>query len=396
MTAPALPLAKNSLPPEKRDSMTVSSASSYAHSGDSSRTADFLHLRNLNKSYASGFVAISDLSIRLEKGSMLGLLGPSGCGKTTALRMIAGLLPPTAGGIHIDGIDVTALPPHKRDIGLVFQSYALFPHMTVADNVAFGLKMRGIDKGEAQDRVKQALDMVRMGHLFERKPRELSGGQQQRVALARALVIEPRLLLLDEPLSNLDAKLRDEMRFEIREIQQRLGITTVLVTHDQVEALTMCDQVAVMNAGEIAQIGSPKEIYEAPSSLFVSSFVGRSNMIDCEAEGDGMVRIGKERFRSSFSTKAIGPSVASIRPHHILLTPSRDTSVVSTAGNRVAGEITHVSYIGETLEYIVTTPAMSLRVEAPTSPGVTRHVVGAKVLCEWSAEDMRVFRRATA
>ncbi len=374
--------------------MTVSSASPYAHTSDSRGVADFLHLRNLNKSYASGFVAISDLSISLEKGSMLGLLGPSGCGKTTALRMIAGLLPPTGGSIHIDGTDVTALPPHKRDIGLVFQSYALFPHMTVAENVAFGLKMRGIDKEQARERVKKALDMVRMGHLVERKPRELSGGQQQRVALARALVIEPRLLLLDEPLSNLDAKLRDEMRFEIREIQKRLGITTVLVTHDQVEALTMCDQVAVMNAGEIAQIGSPKDIYETPGSLFVSSFVGRSNMIDCEAEGDSMVRIGNVRFRSNPSIKAAGPSVASIRPHHILLTPNRDTSVVSTAGNRIAGEITHVSYIGETLEYVVTTPEMSLRVEAPTSPGVTRHDVGAKVLCEWSAEDMRVFKRA--
>lgn len=376
--------------------MTVSSASPYASTSDSRGTADFLHLSHLNKSYASGFVAISDLSINLEKGSMLGLLGPSGCGKTTALRMIAGLLPPTGGSIHIDGTDVTALPPHKRDIGLVFQSYALFPHMTVAENVAFGLKMRGIDKEKARHRVKKALDMVRMGHLFERKPRELSGGQQQRVALARALVIEPRLLLLDEPLSNLDAKLRDEMRFEIREIQQRLGITTVLVTHDQVEALTMCDRVAVMNAGEIAQIGSPKEIYETPGSLFVSSFVGRSNMIDCEADGDGMVRIGNVRFRSNPSTKATGPSVASIRPHHILLTPNRDTSVVSTAGNRIAGEITHVSYIGETLEYVVTTPEMSLRIEAPTSPGVTRYDVGAKVLCEWSAEDMRVFKRAAA
>jgi putative spermidine/putrescine transport system ATP-binding protein len=374
--------------------MTVSSASPYASNGEPSRSADFLHLRNIKKSYASGFVAISDLSISLEKGSMLGLLGPSGCGKTTALRMIAGLLPPTAGSIHIDGINVTALPPHRRDIGLVFQSYALFPHMTVAENVAFGLKMRGIDKEQARDRVKKALDMVRMGHLFERKPRELSGGQQQRVALARALVIEPRLLLLDEPLSNLDAKLRDEMRFEIREIQQRLGITTVLVTHDQVEALTMCDQVAVMNAGEIAQIGSPKEIYETPGSLFVSGFVGRSNMIDCEADGDGMVRIGNARFRSSAGTTDIGPSVASIRPHHILLTPNRDTSVVSTAGNRISGEITHVSYIGETLEYVVSTPGMSLRVEAPTSPGVTRHALGAKVLCEWSAEDMRVFKRA--
>ena len=363
---------------------------------DSRRTADFLHLRNLNKSYASGFVAISDLSISLQKGSMLGLLGPSGCGKTTALRMIAGLLPPTSGSIHIDGTDVTALPPHKRDIGLVFQSYALFPHMTVAGNVAFGLRMRGIDKEETHDRVKKALDMVRMGHLFERKPRELSGGQQQRVALARALVIEPRLLLLDEPLSNLDAKLRDEMRFEIREIQQRLGITTVLVTHDQVEALTMCDRVAVMNAGEIAQVGSPKDIYETPGSLFVSSFVGRSNMIDCEADGDAMVRVGKARFRTNPSTTAAGPSVASVRPHHILLTPNRDTSVVSTAGNRIAGEITHVSYIGETLEYVVTTPEMSLRVEAPTSPGVTRHDVGAKVLCEWSPEDMRVFERTEA
>src|SRR5690606_25665801 len=249
--------------------MTNSSGTtgSVANAAADPSSSSFLRLDRITKSYGNSFNAVSDLSLELEKGKMLALLGPSGCGKTTALRMIAGLLPPTSGTIHVAGTNITKLPPHKRDMGLVFQNYALFPHMSVAKNVAFGLKMRGVSKTSIPDRVIQALELVRMAKYADRKPRELSGCQQQRVSLARALVIEPRLLLLDEPLSNLDAKLRDEMRVEIREIQQRLGITAVLVTHDQVEALTMCDRVAVMNSGQIMQIGSPTEIYENPSSL---------------------------------------------------------------------------------------------------------------------------------
>ena len=196
----------------------------------------FLKLAGVTKSYGNGHLAVDHVDIDLPKGKLLGLLGPSGCGKTTTLRMIAGLLPITDGSIIVDGDDISKRLPHRRDIGLVFQNYALFPHMTVAENIAFGLEMRGISRRDAQGCVEEALEMVRLPGYGNRKPKEMSGGQQQRVALARALVIRPRILLLDEPLSNLDAKLRDEMRIEIREIQQRLQITTVFVTHDQVEA----------------------------------------------------------------------------------------------------------------------------------------------------------------
>ena len=238
-----------------------------------------LRLDGLTKRYGDA-LAVASLDLAVPKGELVALLGPSGCGKTTTLRMVAGLITPSAGRIVVGGNDITAMPPYRRDMGLVFQSYALFPHMTVAKNVAFGLEMRNVPQSEISARVKEALAMVRLEALAERKPRELSGGQQQRVALARALVIRPSILLLDEPLSNLDAKLRDEMRNEIRDIQQSLGITAVFVTHDQVEALSMCDKVVVMKGGKLEQIGTPVEVYEHPASPFVASFVGRTNRLD--------------------------------------------------------------------------------------------------------------------
>ena len=376
--------------------MTNSSGTtgSVANAAADPSSSSFLRLDHITKSYGNSFNAVSDLSLELEKGKMLALLGPSGCGKTTALRMIAGLLPPTSGTIHVAGTNITNLPPHKRDMGLVFQNYALFPHMSVAKNVAFGLKMRGVSKSSIPDRVIQALELVRMAKYADRKPRELSGGQQQRVSLARALVIEPRLLLLDEPLSNLDAKLRDEMRVEIREIQQRLGITAVLVTHDQVEALTMCDRVAVMNSGQIMQIGSPTEIYENPSSLFVSDFVGRSNAIDCEYAGPDLVRIKETTFRVHTNGETSGPLTATIRPHRIKLTPKRDTELVSSAVNRILGRVERVSYIGDIVEYTIATPVMTLQVESPTSANVVQYAIGEEIMCEWFPQDMHVFRRA--
>ncbi|PYM67545.1 MAG: hypothetical protein DMD79_00795 [Candidatus Rokuibacteriota bacterium] len=227
-----------------------------------------VQLTRLRKSYGR-IVAIDDVSLRVEGGEFFSLLGPSGCGKTTTLRAIAGLIDLDAGNIEIMSRDVTSLAVHKRNIGMVFQSYALFPHMTVAQNIAFGLRMRGVKKGEIAARVERALDLVRLGGTGERLPRQLSGGQQQRVAFARAVVIEPQLLLLDEPLSNLDAKLRKEMQIELRALQRRLGITAIYVTHDQEEALTLSDRIAVMNDGRIAQCAEPSEIYRSPANRFV-------------------------------------------------------------------------------------------------------------------------------
>ena len=225
------------------------------------------------------FDAVRDVSIEVAEGEFVVLLGPSGCGKTTTLRIIAGFVEPNVGTVSLGGRDVTRLPPWKRNTGLVFQSYALFPHLSVDQNVAFGLEMRGAKPDEIAPKVAEALRLVRLGHLGDRLPRQLSGGQQQRVALARALAFRPDILLLDEPLSNLDAKLRQEVRVEIRDLQRSLGITTVMVTHDQEEALTMADRLVVMSEGEVRQIGTQRDLYERPADSFVAGFVGRSSFI---------------------------------------------------------------------------------------------------------------------
>src|SRR5437764_690823 len=259
---------------------------------------DHLVLERLEKRYGETTV-VAALDLKVKRGEFIALLGPSGCGKTTTLRMTAGLVPASGGRIMIGNEDVTRLPPYRRDIGLVFQNYALFPHMTVAQNVAFGLEMRNVPKGEMQKRVGEALALVRLEAYGARRPRELSGGQQQRVALARALVIRPSLLLLDEPLSNLDAKLREEMRGEIRDIQRRLGITTVFVTHDQVEALSMCDRVAVMGGGRLVQFGTPFEIYERPRDPFIADFVGRTNKLAGSVADAGLVAVGPLTLRAA-------------------------------------------------------------------------------------------------
>ena len=235
-----------------------------------------LELIGLEKHYG-GAAAVAGIDLTVNEGEFVTLLGPSGCGKTTTLALVAGFLPPTAGEILLKGKSVADLPAFRRDIGVVFQDYALFPHMTAAENVAFGLKMRRVPSSETAKRVNEALDLMQLAGLGERRPLQMSGGQRQRVALARALVINPTVLLLDEPLSNLDLKLREEMRVEIVAIQRRLGITTVFVTHDQGEALVMSDRIAVMNAGRIEQIGDPAEIYERPATRFVAEFIGRTN-----------------------------------------------------------------------------------------------------------------------
>lgn len=238
----------------------------------------YLALDRLTKTYGDTN-AVDGMTLAVEKGEFVSLLGPSGCGKTTTLQMIAGFVEPTSGGVTLDGRDLLRIPPARRGLGIVFQSYALFPHMTAAQNVAFGLEMRGVPTTERDRLVEEALALVGLAGLGKRHPTRLSGGQQQRVALARALVIKPSILLLDEPLSNLDAKLREEMRIELREIQRGIGTTTILVTHDQAEAMALSDRVVVMSAGRVVQVASPHETYEQPANEFVANFVGRTNTI---------------------------------------------------------------------------------------------------------------------
>ncbi len=238
-----------------------------------------VELKNVRKSFGA-VIAVKDVNVTFDEGSFTTLLGPSGCGKTTILRMVAGLEGPTSGDIHVGGARVNDVPIHKRNLGLVFQNYALFPHRTIGENIAFGLKYRGVSKTDAAAKVKEALDIVRLPGVEDRYPTQLSGGQQQRIALARAIVIEPDVLLLDEPLSALDANLREEMRVELKAIQHRIGVTSIFVTHDQSEALAMSDKIIVMSAGAIQQIGAPEDVYNNPASEFVANFLGASNIFD--------------------------------------------------------------------------------------------------------------------
>jgi ABC-type Fe3+/spermidine/putrescine transport system ATPase subunit len=243
-------------------------------------TSATIKLDNVTKTFDGRVLAVDQVTLDIAAGEFFSLLGPSGCGKTTSLRMIAGFELPDSGRVHVAGRDITDLPVHKRDMGMVFQSYALFPHRTVAENVAFGLRMREVPRPEIERRVKAALAQVALTGLEERKPGQLSGGQQQRVALARALVVEPPVLLCDEPLGALDRKLRQQMQFELKELQKRLGVTLVFVTHDQEEALAMSDRIAVMNHGRVEQVGAPTEIYERPRTRFVADFIGEINILE--------------------------------------------------------------------------------------------------------------------
>lgn len=283
----------------------------------------FLSLENLTKTFGN-FTAVNDLSLSIEKGEFISLLGPSGCGKTTTLQMIAGLLEPSAGRILLDGQDITKQPPNQRGLGIVFQSYALFPHMTALENVCFGLEMRGIAKADCIERANMALNQVKLGQFTARYPKEMSGGQRQRVALARALVIEPPLLLLDEPLSNLDAKLREDMRIELRLLQQDIGVTTILVTHDQEEALSMSDRIVVMKDGDMEQIAAPLDLYERPINTFVSDFVGKTNLLSATATDPNTVRVGDHKVKLSGHGHEIGQTLTlSVRPEKFSLSKGK-------------------------------------------------------------------------
>ncbi|MHB2263798.1 ABC transporter ATP-binding protein [Aliihoeflea sp. PC F10.4] len=354
-----------------------------AEEGDS-----HLLLDHLQKSFGD-FQAVEDLNVSVRRGELIALLGPSGCGKTTTLRMIAGLASATSGRILVDGREIQSLPAHDRDMGLVFQSYALFPHMTVERNVAFGLEMRGVTKDHLKTRVARALELVQLGHLAQRRPRELSGGQQQRVALARALVIEPSILLLDEPLSNLDAKLRDQMRVEIRDIQQRLGITSVFVTHDQVEALSMCDRIAVMNKGQLAQIGTPQDIYERPATPFVAEFVGRINKLPGRMKDNSTIAVAERTFKTTRNIGESGDVTLMIRPHRIEMV-KHGTPV---DGRNVAeGTIARATYVGDILEYSVKlNDGTTLAVETATGGHSRTFSQGDEIELRWSPDDTIVF-----
>ncbi|MGV1831923.1 MULTISPECIES: ABC transporter ATP-binding protein [Agrobacterium] len=355
-----------------------------------------LSLQDLSKSYDDKKLVLNKLNITAAPGEIVSLLGPSGCGKSTALRIVAGLVGATSGRVMLAGKEVTSLPTYKRNIGLVFQNYALFPHMTVLDNVAFGLEMRNVNRKEARSRAGEILEMVRLGSLGQRRPRQLSGGQQQRVALARALVIHPDLLLLDEPLSNLDAKLREQMQDEIRDLQQRLGTTTIFVTHDQSEAMAISDHVAIMNEGVIVQYGRPTEIYENPASSFVANFIGRVNSIDgiSNADGDASQQIKTD---TGLSIKLAKPSLKGpvqflIRPSSIEVLPS---STPSEAGrNRVPASVRKVTYAGDIVSVACDTQGIAMTAEVPGSSSAWRSLEpGQQVTLDWPVASGFVFER---
>jgi len=322
-----------------------------------------VELRQVTLAYGA-FVAVQNVALVIDKGTFVTLLGPSGCGKTTILRSIAGLVTPSAGEIRIKGRRVNDVPIHKRNIGLVFQNYALFPHKTVADNVGFGLKYRHVGKAEIRARVKRALDIVRLPGVEQKLPSELSGGQQQRIALARAIVIEPDVLLLDEPLSALDANLREEMRIELKAIQREVGITTVFVTHDQEEALAMSDRVVVMNHGVVEQVGAPEDVYRWPASRFVANCLGQSNILPGIVESGNGTRSTIRLSNGAALTvgsRAMTPGrkvEAVVRAHRVIVAPADRAN----GTNAFLGSVASLAYLGGTAAYFIDVDG--LRVQA--------------------------------
>ncbi len=350
-------------------------------------TASTLSLRNLVRRFGD-HVAVEDVSLEVAPGELVVLLGPSGCGKTTTLRLIAGFLAPDAGDIRLDGISILGLPPHKRDMGIVFQSYALFQHLSVARNVAFGLEMRHTGTAETDARVREMLRLVRLEDFAARVPRQLSGGQQQRVALARALAIHPRILLLDEPLSNLDAALRQDMAREIRVLQQSRGITTIMVTHDQTEAMALADRLVLMHDGRVQQIGPPEALYLTPSNPFVARFIGGSNILRGRLESGINFVIGKSATFDLAAAYAYGGAAAlAVRPDSIRLGTPDQTNA------RATGVVELCSWLGVAVEHVVRISHDATILVRQSGSGA-RHAAGTPVSLHWSREDEILFDNA--
>lgn len=343
-------------------------------------------LHSVTKRFGKDVVAVDDVDLRIQDGEFFSLLGPSGCGKTTTLRIIAGLEFPTEGSVRIFGEEMGLRPPNKRPVNTVFQSYALFPHMNVADNVGFGMRMQKVDGSEVRRRVGEAIDLVRLTGLEKRSPKELSGGEQQRVALARALVNQPKVLLLDEPLGALDLKLRQTMQLELKDIQHEVGITFVYVTHDQGEALTMSDRIGVMSEGRLAQVGSAEDVYESPQNLFVAGFVGEMCLLPAVIVEPGTVRLnGGEVIRARTSAPNGTPVTLTVRPEKLHIYSA--TSEAPPDRNALKGSIVRQTFFGESLGYEVQiSPSDTIEVRVENIPSIRRWSVGDQVIIDFHPE----------
>jgi spermidine/putrescine transport system ATP-binding protein len=352
-----------------------------------------VRLSGISKTYGT-FTAVHPLDLTVPQGSFFALLGASGCGKTTTLRMIAGLEDPGTGSVFLGDRNVTGLPPHKRPVNTVFQSYALFPHLDIYENVAFGLRRRGVKSVKKQ--VGDMLDLVELGDFAGRKPHQLSGGQQQRVAVARALINHPQVLLLDEPLGALDLKLRRQMQLELKRIQTEVGITFVHVTHDQEEAMTMADTVAVMNGGRVEQLGAPAELYENPQTTFVANFLGTSNLIEAEVaetSGGGIVvtaadaKLRLPAGRCATQPRTGGKLLVGVRPEKISLTHADDAGTIADGRNRFTGTVADSSFIGVSTQFVIDSPVCpELEVYVQNIERDPRLVPGAEVVLHWNPE----------
>ncbi len=351
-----------------------------------------ISLRGVTKRFGA-LKAVDDLTLEVPRGSFFALLGPSGCGKTTTLRMIGGFEEPTEGVIELGGADVTNVPPHKRDVNTVFQSYALFPHLSVEDNIGFGLARKRTPRAQARQRVAEVIELVQLGGLARRRPAQLSGGQQQRVALARALVNKPRALLLDEPLGALDLRLRKQLQLELSHIQQEVGITFVHVTHDQEEAMTMADTIAVMKDGRIDQLGGPAELYDHPRTEFVANFLGSSNLIDAVATGADGDRAtfevdGGATVRARTVHAVDGPVRVGVRPEKLTLEPAEGAPALAPGRNVLNGTVAEASFLGASTRYAMRTAGgAELEIFVQNAGSAVQHIgPGLAVRASWDPE----------